>query len=48
MRPVIEGMCRYTDVIDGTLDILDIYDMNDALDVKAENAYRARAAMKKS
>ena len=30
MRPVLEGMCRYSDVTDGTLDICDVADMNDA------------------
>jgi hypothetical protein len=47
MRPCHEGLCRYREIIDGTYDICDIADMNDSLDVKAENAYRARAAMKK-
>jgi len=47
MRPALEGMCRYSELIDGTLDICDVADMNDSIDVKAENAYRARAAMKK-
>lgn len=47
MRPVDAGMCNYQELIDGTLDICDVADMNDYLDVKTENAYRARAAMRR-
>lgn len=37
MRPVLRGCCSYESVIDGTLDLVDIARMNDALDVNAEN-----------
>lgn len=44
MRPVLEGMCRYESLIDGTLDLADVARMNDCLDVKAENEKRYRKA----
>ena len=44
MRPVIEGMCSYESLKDGTLDLEDIARMNDALDVKYENKERMRKA----
>jgi hypothetical protein len=37
-------MCRYTEVIDGTLSLLDIATMNDIADVFDENAARAEQA----
>ena len=37
MRPVMAGLCRYMEVIDGTLDIGDIADLNEMLDVKEHN-----------
>ena len=40
LRPVGAGMCRYESLIDGTLDICDIADMNDYLDAKQENEAR--------
>lgn len=43
-RPVLEKMCLYESVKDGTLDLLDIAKMNDALDVKYENEERFRKA----
>jgi hypothetical protein len=46
MRPVLEGLCRYESLIDGSLDLEDIARMNDALDVRAENEARYRKAMK--
>lgn len=44
MRPVIEGLISYTDLVkEGSpLDLEDIALMNEALDVRTENAYRAR------
>ena len=48
MLPVMEGMCRYESLIDGTLDLADIAKMNDALLVRAENKERIRAAMEGS
>lgn len=44
MRPVLEGLCKYESLKDGTLDLEDIAKMNDALDVKAENEKRYRKA----
>jgi hypothetical protein len=44
-RPVGE-LCKYESLIDGTLDISDVAEMNDILDVRAENQARAEAAMK--
>jgi hypothetical protein len=40
LRPVGAGMCRYESLLDGTLDIVDIADMNEFLDVKQENEAR--------
>jgi hypothetical protein len=44
MRPVLEGLCRYESLKDGTLNLEDISRMNEALDVKYENEYRYRKA----
>lgn len=47
LRPVIEGMCRYESLLDGSVDLGDIARMNDALDVKQENERRITAALAK-
>lgn len=44
MKPVLEGLCMYESLKDGTLDLADIARMNDALDVKFENENRYRKA----
>lgn len=44
MRPVIEKLCDYKSLRDGSLDLEDVAKMNDALDVKAENENRYRKA----
>jgi hypothetical protein len=44
LRPVQEGWCRYESLKDGTLDLVDIARMNDAIDVKIENENRYRKA----
>lgn len=44
MRPVIEGMCKYESLKDGTLDLMDVIRMNTALDVRIENESRYRKA----
>lgn len=44
LRPVIEKMCLYEGLKDGTLDLADLAKMNDALDIKAENERRWRKA----
>lgn len=44
MRPVLEGMCKYSELKDCSLDLADVARMNDALDVKLENERRYRKA----
>ena len=46
LRPALRGMCRYESLKDGTLSLADVALMNEALDVEAENQYRARKATK--
>lgn len=43
-RPVGRGWCRYESLLDGTLSLVDIARMNEAIDVVDENERRARAA----
>jgi hypothetical protein len=45
MRPVLERMCLYESLKDGSLDLLDIARMNDALDVRFENERRINLAL---
>lgn len=42
MRPVLEGLCKYESLKDGTLDLADIALMNDALTVKNINFKRSQ------
>jgi len=44
LRPVLEKMCSYESLRNGTLKLYDLMLMNEALDVQAENAYRLRKA----
>lgn len=44
LRPVVDGLCRYESLKDGSLDLADIALMNEALDVRAENERRFRKA----
>ncbi len=44
LRPVMRKMCLYESLKDGTLDLVDIAKMNEALDVEAENERRYREA----
>lgn len=44
MRPNLEGLCSYESLKDGTIDLVDIARMNEALDVKIENERRFRKA----
>lgn len=44
LKPVIEGLCKYESLKDGTLDLEDIARMNESLDVKTENENRYRKA----
>ena len=48
MRPVGEGMSRYENLIDGTLDLTDVARMNEYLDVRDENQRRYRKANEES
>ena len=47
LGPVAAGMCSYRDLIDGSLTLVDIARMNEALDVKAENEARVIDAASK-
>ena len=40
LRPVIERLCLYESLKDGTLDLFDVMLMNEALDVREDNQYR--------
>ena len=42
MRPVNEGYCLYHELIDGTLDLVDVANMNDTIEIRDENSRRAR------
>jgi hypothetical protein len=46
LRPVTRGWCRYESLKDGTLDISDIAEMNDAIAAEDENRERAQEAAK--
>lgn len=48
MRPWARGRCSYEAMLDGTLGLLDIALMNDAMDVFDENERRASAARARS
>lgn len=37
MRPVMRGLIPYTALLDGSVDLGDIADMNEAIDVEEEN-----------
>lgn len=39
-RPVLEGLIKYESLKDGTVDLVDLSKMNEALDVRAENQLR--------
>lgn len=42
LRPVLRGLCKYESLVDGTLTLVDVALLNEALDVEAENAYCQR------
>lgn len=44
MRPVLENLCKYESLKDGTIDLEDLARMNAALDVRTENQNRERKA----
>lgn len=43
MRPVLRGACKYEGLIDGSLSLIDLARLNDAIDVFDENARRLAA-----
>ncbi len=47
LRPVSEGWCKYESLKDGTVNLMDIARMNDAIDVRRENEARQTAALDK-
>lgn len=44
MMPVLEGLCKYESLLDGSLDLEDVARMNEAINVKYENQHRYRKA----
>lgn len=40
MAPVVEGLCKYESLLDGTLDMVDIQRMHNAMTVRATNQRR--------
>lgn len=48
MRPVLEGLCKYESLIDGTLSLVDVARMNEALEVRQENEARFNQAMEEA
>lgn len=40
LRPVLRGLCKYESLKDGSLNLLDLVKMNEALDVEIENQIR--------
>ena len=47
MAPVLNGLCRYESLLDGTVSLGDIARMNDAWAVLQENRRRAQIAMER-
>jgi hypothetical protein len=45
---VIEGMCKYESLIDGTINLEDLAFMNEALDVRAINQERLQQAAERN
>lgn len=48
MRPVLRGMCDYSELKNGSLDLSDIAVMNEAIDVEAENKFRYTQVVSKN
>ncbi len=46
MKPVVRGLCRYESLKDGSLDLCDVAQLNEAIDALDENATRAQEASK--
>lgn len=47
MRPVVEGLCSYEALVDGSLGLYDLVRMNEALNVREENTYRLQQRPRK-
>ena len=47
MNPVVERMCSYESLKDGSLTLLDIAIMNEALEVRSENRERLMDAYRR-
>lgn len=47
MRPVLANVCQYVWLSRGSVDLVDVARMNDALDVQAENDRRAAEAARR-
>lgn len=45
MRPVLRQVCQYVWLLDGSIGLVDIARMNDALTANDENQYRAQQAL---
>lgn len=41
------GMCKYSDLYDGTLGLIDVYVLNELIAVKSENERRAMKEQEK-
>ncbi|MDW3684907.1 hypothetical protein RA280_24765 [Cupriavidus sp. CV2] len=48
MAPVMEGLCKYESLLDGTLSLEDVALMNDALAVRADNRAAARRMLEQN
>lgn len=48
LRPVLRGMCKYESLKDGTLDLIDVDRLNEAIDVDEENRARVAEWMKRN
>jgi len=48
MRPVLAGRLHIADLDDGKVTLLQVSQLNDALDAQAENEHRAREAARRS
>jgi hypothetical protein len=42
LRPVLRGLCKYESLLDGTIRLVDISKLNEALDVEFENQRRMK------
>jgi len=47
MRPVLSRHIKFSELFDGTYDLCQIAELNEALEADAENQFRAHEAMNK-